>query len=94
MSKHAALFEPGLGKIAGTKAKFYLKKGAKPKFCWARQAKVEKEIDRLVANGVLESVKYSEWATPVVPVMKTGQFSCDYKITVKPQRWTPTPTSY
>ena len=51
LSKHAALFEPGLGKIAGTKAKFYLKKDAKPKFCRARQvpfairAKVEKEID-------------------------------------------------
>ena len=76
LSKHAALFEPGLGKIAGTKAKFYLKKCAKPKFCRARQVpfaiqvKVEKEIDRIVADGVMEPVKYSEWATPVVLVMK------------------------
>ena len=39
LSKHAALFEPCLGKIAGTKAKFYLKKGAKPKFSTVGHAK-------------------------------------------------------
>ena len=91
LSKHAALFEPGLGKIAGTKAKFYLEKAAKPKFCRARQVpfairmKVEKEIDRLVADGVMEPVKYSEWATPVVPVMKKDgslRLCGDYKVTV------------
>ena len=100
LSKHATLFKPGLSKIAGMKAKFYLKKDAKPKFCRARQvpfairAKVEKEIDRLVADGVMEPVKYLEWATPVVPVMKTGQFSCAVIIrsrSTRPQRRTPTP---
>ena len=47
--------------------------------------KVEKEIDRLVADGVMGPVKYSEWATPVVPVMKNDgslRLCGDYKVMV------------
>lgn len=76
LSKHSVLFEPGLGTIGGVKAKLYLKEGARPRFCRACtvpfpiRSKVEVEIDRQVAKGVLEPVKFSEWATPVVPIMK------------------------
>ena len=46
---------------------------------------MEIEIDRQVALGILEPVKFSEWATPVVPIMKKdGSIGLcgDYKITV------------
>ena len=90
-NKHSNLFEPGLGKIAEMTAKLYLKKGAQPKFCKARQIpyaiheKVSSEIDRQVEEGILEPVKFSRWATPVIPIMKKDGFIClcgDYKITV------------
>ena len=32
--------------------------------------KVEQEIDRQVEEGILEPVKFSEWATPVVLIIK------------------------
>lgn len=91
LSKHSTLFEPGLGKIAETTAKLYLKDGAQPKFCRARQVpysireKVGKEIDRQVVEGILEPVKFSNWATPVVPILKKDgsiRLCGDYKVTV------------
>jgi len=50
-------FDLGLGTVKGIKAKLYIKKDAKPKFCQARQvlsalrSKVEKKIDRQVETG-------------------------------------------
>ena len=76
LSKHANLFELGLGKIVETTAKLYLKKEARPKFCRACQVpyalrdKVGREIDRQVEEGILEPVKFSKWATPVVAILK------------------------
>ena len=52
---------------------------------FAIRQKVETEIDRQVAEGILEPVKFSEWATPVVPILKkdgTVRLCGDYKITV------------
>jgi len=53
-----------------------------PKFCKARslpyalQAKVDQELDRLVAEGILEPVQYAEWAAPIVPVLKSDRSVC------------------
>lgn len=46
-----------------------------------------KELDRLESIGVLERVKSSEWATPIVTVPKKdgGIRICgDYKVTINP----------
>ncbi|GFV90624.1 retrovirus-related Pol polyprotein from transposon 412 [Trichonephila clavipes] len=38
---------------------------------FALKGRVENEIDRLEREGIIEKVDSSEWATPVVPVVKT-----------------------
>ena len=32
---------------------------------------VEKELYRLVAEGIIEPVQFADWAAPTVPVLKT-----------------------
>lgn len=92
--KHKAVFEPGLGKVTEYEAKILLDPGATPKFCIARsvpyfyQERVEKELDRLVEGGMLEPVEHSEWASPIVAVLKQDKPSVricgDFKQTVNP----------
>ena len=46
---------------------------------------VDKELDRLLAEDIIEPVQYSNWAAQVVPVMKadkTVRLCGDYKLTV------------
>ena len=48
---------------------------------------VEKEIDCLEVEGILEKVEYSEWAAPIVSVpKKDGKLHIcgDYKVTINP----------
>ena len=72
-------------------AKFYIDENIKPRYCKPRpvplalRAKVEAELDRLKETGVIRSVEYSEWAAPIVPVLKsTGAIRIcgDYKVTI------------
>ena len=53
---------------------------------YAMRGKVESEIDRLVGGGgILKPVEFSEWAAPIVPVLKpdnTIRLCGDYKVTV------------
>ncbi|XP_049276050.1 uncharacterized protein K02A2.6-like [Rhipicephalus sanguineus] len=93
MQQYADLFAEGLGTIKGPPARLHIKDGATPRFCKARKIpfslldKVSAELDRLVAEGIITPVSYSEWATPVVPVLKrdgTVRICGDFKVTLNP----------
>ena len=46
---------------------------------------MKKELDRQVTDGILEPVEVSDWATPIVPIVKNDQsirLCGDYKLTV------------
>uniref|UniRef100_A0A1X7T2S0 Peptidase A2 domain-containing protein n=1 Tax=Amphimedon queenslandica TaxID=400682 RepID=A0A1X7T2S0_AMPQE len=93
LQKHAPVFRSELGKLRDFTAKIHVQSDAKPKFYRPRpvalslRQKVFDEIDRLRGLGVITPVKYSEWAAPIVPIVKTDgsiRLCGDYKVTVNP----------
>ena len=93
ISEHKELFKDELGTLKGVKAKLYIKPGSRPKFFKPRSVPhalkegIESELTRLENMGVMEKVRYSEWAAPIVPVVKGGDKSSiricgDYKVTI------------
>ena len=94
LQTHKAVFQEGLGEINTFEATLQLKPTATPKFCKARsvpfalQTAVERELDRLEGEGILERVAYSQWAAPIVSVPKPKgaiRICGDYKVTINPQ---------
>ncbi len=94
LNKYEEVFEEVLGTFKGRKARIEVDPGATPRYHKARtlpyalRPKVEEELDRLVAEGTLEPVPHSEWATPLVARMKADKKSIrlcgDFKVTVNP----------
>ena len=65
--------------------------GSRPRFYkprslpFALREKIEAELKRLCKEKVTEPVQFSEWATPIVPVVKgdgSNRMCGNYKITV------------
>lgn len=92
-NKYSKLFEDNLGKMKNFQAEIQLKPDTQPKFLKSRpvpvalREKVNADIERLVTDGVLEPVKTSEWATPIVPVVKgdgSVRICGDFKVTINP----------
>ncbi|XP_011408756.1 PREDICTED: uncharacterized protein K02A2.6-like, partial [Amphimedon queenslandica] len=68
--KHSSLFQEKLGKLEGMEATII---------------KVKLELDPLQKEGVITPVQYSDWAAPIVPVLKPDgsvRICGDYKVTV------------
>lgn len=93
LERYKSVFDAGIGKLKGIKGKLTLQDGARPKFCKAQEVayalrpRVEEELDRLQKEGVISPVKFSEWATPIVPLPKANgkvRICGDYKVTLNP----------
>ena len=82
LQKHRLLFSDELGTLQDTKVTLQVNSSVQPKFCKARPVplalhkKVAAELDRLETSGVIEKVPFSEWAAPVVPVLKQDLYDC------------------
>ena len=91
LDQHNALFKDELGTVKNTTAKFNIDPQVKPKFFKARpvpyalRPKVEAQLDKLEAAGIIRPVQFSQWAAPIVPVLKRDgsiRICGDYKVTV------------
>ena len=69
-------FQKGLGKVTGVRAKIYVDPTKRPRFLKARpvsyalREKIATELDHLVKEETIEPVEFSEWATPIVSIVK------------------------
>ncbi|GFW44223.1 uncharacterized protein K02A2.6 [Trichonephila clavipes] len=93
LQKYEKKFSPGIGKLEKFCCLLQMKPNYKPVFFkprpvpFALKERMESELNRLVAEDIIEPVTYSDWATPIVPVIKQNgnlRICGDYKMTINP----------
>ncbi|CAK1578726.1 unnamed protein product [Parnassius mnemosyne] len=91
LQKFPNLWQDELGSFNKFKVRLRLKENAKPKFFKPRTVpfslrdKVEEELNRLVTLGILVPIDQSEYATPIVPVLKENnkiKIAGDFSVTL------------
>ena len=91
VDKHHEVFKDELGLVKGVAVKIHMESVVKPMFFkprpvpFALRSKMEEDLNRLLKEGIIEPVQFSDWATPVVPVVKEDgslRLCGDYRITV------------
>ena len=85
------LFSDGLGTLMGIEATLHVNDKVIP-YCFkpcpvplALWGKIETELDRLQAQGVIKSVEQLDWDAPIVRLFKWNGEECicdDYKLTM------------
>ena len=90
IQQHEEVFQEGLGRIKGAQATLHINSEVELKFYKPRSlphalcSKVEDELNRLETDGVNVPVQHSDWATPIVPVLKPDgsvRICGDFKLT-------------
>ncbi|XP_063895857.1 uncharacterized protein K02A2.6 isoform X1 [Helicoverpa armigera] len=90
-SKYCEVFADGLGRFTGGRVSVHVREGARPVFMRARplayalREPVERALAQLQLDGILSPVERSDWATPIVPVVKKDgniRICADYKLTL------------
>ncbi|XP_028169209.1 uncharacterized protein LOC114359144 [Ostrinia furnacalis] len=90
-SRFCDVFADGLGRYTGGPVRIHVREGARPVFLRARplayalRAPVERALEQHVRDGILTPVERSDWATPIVPVVKKDgniRICADYKTTL------------
>lgn len=85
------VFRDELGCLSDTTVRIEIDSATPPKFYRPRQVphalreKVEEELFHLQKAGIIEAIQYSDWAAPIVPVLKQDgsiRICGDYKLTV------------
>ena len=93
LEKYGDLFKDKLGTITSFQAELHVKPEDRPNFFkprsvpYALRGPIEEELDRLEREGIVDKVTHSEWATPLVAVLKPDgrvQLRGDFKVTVNP----------
>lgn len=88
------VFSGNLGAFNKYKIDLHLKPDAQPIFFKARpvpyalRGKLDEELDRLLTLGILKPVEHSDYASPVVPVLKKNgslRLCADYSVTINKQ---------
>ena len=85
------MFSKELGTLKDFKAKLLIDSHTDLIFCKARPVpyricpQVDSQIDKLLSQNILEPVPFSDWAAPIVPIMKPDKSLCicgDFKQTI------------
>ena len=91
LEKHSGVFKDELGSVKGVQVHIHVKADATPRFLRSRpvpyslRQKVESELQRLQNEGIIQPVPFSDWAAPIVPVLKRDgavRICGDYKLTI------------
>ena len=93
LDQHSVVFISSIGRLKEITAKILVNPEARPRFLKARpvpyslKEKVIKELQHLQDLQVITPVKHSDWAAPIVPIVKTDgsiRLCGDYKVTINP----------
>lgn len=88
---NSEVFKSGVGTLNGVKVHLHTISAAHPVYHRARSVplahrkKVELELNRLQVEGIIEPVQFSNWVSPIVPVIKRDgsvRICGDYKLSV------------
>ena len=91
LQKYEEVFKEELGEIKRFQANLHVNPDQSPRFYrprpvpYALRDRVEKELARLEKLKVIEPTQFSDWAVPIVPVVKNDgsiRICGDYKLTV------------
>ena len=73
LSRYDGVFESGLANYQGFQARIDVDPQAPLRVPYAMRSMVDKKLDRLVQEGTLEPVEHSQWAAPIVAVLKSDR---------------------